>query len=168
MDEVFDHLDVDYNFFNNSSSDPQQNSWSSYYSSNQFNYQCNTERLDNESNLKIINMNIHVFSANGLDFNAHHATLNVKFDVICLTENWLNIADENINLFPGYTSYHSIREQRLGGGVSVFINNKFESNQLYDHSFNYEFLESVCVNVKKGRESFVLASYHRPPNDSLY
>ena len=29
------------------------------------------------------------------------------------------------------------------------------------------FLESVCVNLKKESESFVLASYYRPPVDSL-
>ena len=38
------------------------------------------------NNLKIINLNIHAFSANGLDFKAHPATLKVKFEVICLTE----------------------------------------------------------------------------------
>ena len=70
MDEVFDLLDVDYNFFNNSSSDNQQDLGSRYYSSDQFKYQCNTEHLDNESNLKIIPLNIHTFSAKGLDFKA--------------------------------------------------------------------------------------------------
>ena len=139
MDELLDHLDVDYNFFNKSSSNHQQNFGSSYYSSDHFNQQCNTEHLDNESNFKSIHLNIHAFSANGLDFKVHLATLKVKFDVICLTETWLNFADENIILFPGYTSYHSIREQRRGGGVSVFINSKFESNQLHDHSFNFDF-----------------------------
>ena len=125
--------------------------------------------MDNESNLKIIHLDIHAFSANSLDFKAHLATLKVKFDVVCLTETWLVVVDENINLFPGYTSYHSIQERKLGGGVSVFINNKFWSNQFYDHSFTYDFFLSISVNVKKGVcKGFVLASYYRPPVHSMY
>ena len=73
---------------------------------------------------------------------------------------WLNIAVENISLLPGYTSYHLIREQRRGGGVFEFINSKFDSNQLHEHSFNFDCLESVCVSVNKGSKSFVLASYY--------
>ena len=85
-----------------------------------------------------------------------------------LNRNLLTVADENINMFPGYSRYPSIRERRRGGGVSVFINSKFESNQLHDHSFNYVFLESVCVNVNKGSNGYVLAFYDRQPVDSLY
>ena len=35
-------------------------------------------------------------------FEAHLATLKVKFDDICLAETWLTVADENINMCPGY------------------------------------------------------------------
>ena len=121
IEEVFDHLDVVYIFFNISSSHHQHNFGSTYYSSDQFNLQCNTEHLDNESNLKVIHLNMHAFSANGLDFKARLVMLKVEFDIVCVTETWLNIADETLNMFPGYTSYLSIRERRRGGGVSVFI-----------------------------------------------
>ena len=86
MNEVFDHLDVNYIFFNNSSSDHQQNFGSSYYSSDQFNQQRITGHSNNESKLKTVLFNILAFSTNGLDFKAHFATLKVKFDVIYLTE----------------------------------------------------------------------------------
>ena len=71
-------------------------------------------------------------------------------------------------MFPGYTSYHLIREQRRGGGVSGFINNKFKSNQIHEHSYSYNCLESVCINIKKRSKNILIATYYRPPVDSLY
>ena len=94
-------------------------------------------------------MNIHVFSTNGFDFLPHLATLKVKFDVKSLTEIWLTVADKNINIFPGYTSYDSVRERRGGGCVSVFKDSKVESNQPHEHSFNYNFFS---INLLKCEE----------------
>ena len=96
------------NFFNIPSSEYQQNLGSIFYSSDQFNQQCNTENLDSKSNLKIVHLNVHAFSANWMDFKAHLATLKLKFDVICLTETWLSVANESIKMFPGYSSCHSM------------------------------------------------------------
>ena len=107
------------------------------------------------------------FSVNGLDFQADHAMVKVEFDIILETETWLTTANEVIKMFPGYTSYNSIQERRRGGGFSVLLSNKFESNHLHDHSFNYDCLKSVCVNVKKVSKNIVLATYYRPPVDSL-
>ena len=67
----------------------------------------------------------------------------------------LTVAAEDINMFPGYTSYHSLQERRREAGVSVFINIKIETNQLQDHSFKNDFLEFVRVNVKKGSKGYV-------------
>ena len=67
----------------------------------------------------------------------------------------MTVADKTINVFPRYTSYK-------------LVNNKFESNQLHHRYFKYLFLESVSVNVKKDRKNNFLASYFRPPVDSLY
>ena len=89
--------------------------------------------------------------------------LKVEFDIICITEARLTIAGETIIMFPSYTSYQSVRERRRWGDVSVFISNKFETNQLRDLSFNYDCLASVYVNVKIGRKDIVLATYYTHP-----
>ena len=44
----------------------------------------------------------------------------------------------------------------------------FNLLQLHDHSLKYESLETVCVNEKKGSKNIILATYYRPPVDSLY
>ena len=60
------------------------------------------------------------------NFDKVKGTLNelkTAFDVIALTGTWLNTGNMNDYTIEGYESYHSVRENRGGGGVALYINN---------------------------------------------
>ena len=70
-------------------------------------------------NLSIIHLNIRSISSNIDEFIAYLATIEVDFDVICLSETWLNSDKPYDCYFPGYKSFHSMRSNRRGGGVAI-------------------------------------------------
>ena len=74
----------------------------------------------NQTDLSIINLNIRYLVANRDDFYSYISTLNLNFDVICLSETWINESNLSDNhLFPLYNSGHSSRPPgKRGGGVS--------------------------------------------------
>ena len=47
--------------------------------------------------------------------------MKTAFDVIVLTETWLNTGNMNDYTIEGYDSYHSVRENRVGCGVALYI-----------------------------------------------
>lgn len=90
---------------------------------------------------------------------------NTKFSLIVLTETWLN----NVNDFegiPGYNAHHCVREGRVGGGVSVFVDDSIKSSLVDVHMSDV--WESVCVRVVSGRNSFGFVGVYRPPNPTLH
>ena len=52
--------------------------------------------------------------------------MKTTFDVIVLTETWLNNVNMNDYSIQGYDSYHSVRENRIGGGVALYMKNGFQ------------------------------------------
>ena len=79
-----------------------------YFDTADFNREVSSNNA-NDKTLKILNMNIRSISANGTDFIAYLGTLNIKFDIKCLTETWMNERCKIINQFPDYNSFESSR-----------------------------------------------------------
>ena len=84
--------------------------------------------------LKMIHLNIRSYNKNSDEFLVYLSKLNVKFPIVFLSETWLACETE-FNDVPGYDSFHSIRS-RLGGGVSILIDNKFQANTLPSLTIN--------------------------------
>ena len=53
----------------------------------------------------------------------------LQWQVICVSESW--VSDEMIPLrqLDGYTGYFKNRKTKIGGGVIIFVNNKYLHNQ---------------------------------------
>ena len=77
----------------------------------------------NHNSLSIVHMNIRSISKNYDNFVVSLDSINLKFDVIAISESWLKNSTLDI-YFPGYVSYHSIRPSRSGGGTSLYIKNQ--------------------------------------------
>ena len=95
-----------------------------------------------------IHVNITSLTANGNTCIAYLETLKLKFDIICFSGTWLREDYQIENYFPDYTSFHSMRTGRSGGGVSIFISNKYKSSQLVD--INSDHLECIFANLSYG------------------
>ena len=111
-------MDVDANFFevdedheNYLKNDAQYQ----LYNSVTFNDELSVKLNLNSFSLNIIHLNIRSISKNYDNFIAHLASVDLEFDLVCLSETWNRKLDTNI-YFPNYASYHVFRENRRGGG----------------------------------------------------
>ena len=55
--------------------------------------------------LTLIHLNIRSIKANGDNFVSYLENINLKFDVICLSETWINDNDFSEDFLPGYKSF---------------------------------------------------------------
>ena len=91
-----------------------------------------------------------------------------KFDVIALTETWLDMSgkvfDPEVRT-EGYTLFYKDRENRRGGGVALYVRDTLQcctnSKIKTDNK-----TESLWVDIKQGSESIVMGLVYRPPNAS--
>ena len=107
-------------------------------------------------------MNIRSTSANGTDFRAHLGTLIIKFDIICLTETWMNKRRKIINQFPNYNSFESKCHLRDGGGVSVLVRLELNASAISNMNLNSDFLKYVFVEVDGTDKRFAVGCCYRP------
>ena len=117
---ILEDIDVEINHFNNAFSDVLDNQNCLYNNRESFNGDFNEL---NQSDLSRIQSNVRSLAANGDDFYSCVITLSLNFDVICLSETWINESNLSDNhLFPLYNSYHSSRPAgNRGGGVSIHV-----------------------------------------------
>ena len=81
----------------------------------------NSLALDN-TDLKLLHLNIRSFNTSIEYFNAVISELKCKFDAMCITECWLNQYTKQLHNFPGFTAYYSLRPNNLlDGGIAVFV-----------------------------------------------
>ena len=87
----------------------------------------------------------------------------VNFDVICLTETWLDrrTADETLNL-EGYKFYRRDRDGDCHGGVCVYVNSNVHSRRRTD--LEQPDTECIWVEVTTNHRKFLLGTFYRPPN----
>ena len=73
------------------------------------------------------------------------SSLKHDFSVIALSETWLTEDSRHIFKLPKYNSVHSVRENRSGGRVSLFINGDYEFKIRDDLSLKSDGLEVESV-----------------------
>jgi hypothetical protein len=136
-EEEFDDLDPDNKFYNPIISKNIQGC--KYYTLPNLNTELGNK---NDSQLSIMSMNIRSLPKNYRNFIALLDNIDSKFDIITLTETWMK--EHNLDLYQiqGYTQEAQIRDNKPGGGVSIFIkdhlNYKLEQTSITTHrSTNY-------------------------------
>ena len=112
--------------------------------------------------------NIRSFRANFTMFDAFLGSLGHMPDVLALTETWNDMESVTLNNIPGYSCFHSIRMNRPGGGVSVYVSDLLSSFKLEPLCINNETVESCAVEVSgdNSTDSFVIFCIYRPHTDS--
>ena len=104
-------------------------------------------KVDQQMNLSIVNFNIRSFFKNIDEFLGLLRLCKHHFDVIVLTETWLNRNTADLCIIEGYNSFHSFRENCRGGGVSVFVDESFVSRKIEAVSINNGNFETVGVSL---------------------
>jgi hypothetical protein len=122
--------------------------------------------ISNESEISIINFNIRSIRKNFEDFTNLICNSNTNFDVITLTETWM---DDN-SCLDDYliTGYHppiaQNRKDRSGGGVLIYLKESFESHNIC-HKLSYTDIHNNILTVKalKNKKSYCISVCYRAP-----
>ena len=160
--DPFEDIDADLNHFDQLFPSFRASTENQYFHSTRFNSNFNG---NNPSDLAIFHVNIRSLNRNGDALIAYLSTLHLKFNIICLTETWMN--ENSIdNFFPNYNSYMSTRQNRVGGGVAIYVNKQLKSSLIHELTSNTEHIESVFINISCSDKKILIGTIYRPPNSN--
>ena len=118
-------IDIDVNHFNEVFPNLSLGNDNQYFDYCRFNdvFSMNAGR-----DLSIMHLNIRSISRNGDCLISYLSLLNRKFDVICLSETFVNDITIVENLLDGYKGFHSIRDGNCArGGVAIYVKEEFST-----------------------------------------
>ena len=141
-----------------------------YHFENSFNQ--NIKKFDIDDNcFSILHSNIRSIPKNLNNLDSYLNSLNHKFSIIGLSENWLKSDTVEIFGIDGYKSEHSFRPQRPGGGVSIFIEDQIEYTVRHDLSLNNDLIESKFIEINKEvvgkNKNVIIGVVYRPPGTDI-
>ena len=119
-----------------------------------------------ENGLSVICFNIRSFNRNGDEFLGYLYNCEHVFDIIILTETWAKDETHTFCNIPGYNSTHNSRENRRGGGVSIYLKESIDFSVIETINISENFIEAIAVTFQSeqsGQKVNVLGIY-RPPN----
>ena len=97
--------------------------------------------------------------------------LNCQFDVIGLSETWLNDSKTMNCTLDNYLCEHLYRKDKIGGGVSILFNNQFKYVRRNDLTINCEYAECLFIEILNSVEyhcdNVLVGVAYRPPNTSI-
>jgi len=132
---------------------------SDYYTVDSFNDMCRNETVHKFS---LLHMNIRSFNRNSDELCLFIGQLDVKPDVLVLTETWFshNYTDD----LYGYSGYHVFRGDRRGGGVSIYVRRGYECVMLPEYSYVGENIEICSCTLSVDGRRVVVHGVYRPPD----
>lgn len=159
-DVLFEDIDAHINHFSELFPDLNGDQQCQYYDADKFNQNYTNSNCD----LKILCYNIRSLHAHHQELEALLALINCQFDIICFTESWLSDANKDLIKFEGYTGYHSLRrDNRQGGGVSVFVNDRLTAIQLETTTISTESIETLFIKITSATNNLMLGTIYKPP-----
>lgn len=163
MNDVNIDIDVDLNYFNEIYPDLNNESQSKYYDVDSF----RLEFRKSPKNFAVFHLNVRSL-CNKLDkLNTLLDLLGYKFDIICLTETWLTSFTCEMFNFDGYKSFNLTRNLRRGGGVSVFVDQKYRCKLLENFSRCSADVECIFVECSFKNKKVITGCIYRPPSGDI-
>ena len=135
------------------------NSISKYYDINSYN---TLIKSLNMTNLNIMHINSRSLSKNSDNISSFLKSLQTPPDILTITETWLNINNKHLYDFPGYHSYHLIRNTRPQGGVSIFVSNTLQSEQIENLTIVNESIEINTIKINSDSLNILICGIYRP------
>jgi exonuclease III len=150
-----DLIDPDLNYFDNGGD-------CDYYDTNSI-YSC----VQNMSDvLSFIHFNTRSSNKNLDEILVYLHSLKVNFSVIVLTETWMTSPDEWVPV-AGYKAFHSIRSDRVGGGVTILVKDSIACESVKDLTFVQQYCEICTVKIDINGQFYNVIGLYRPPNQSV-
>ena len=118
-----------------------------------------------DNKIWLMNFNIRSFHKNSDEFYGYIDQLVSKPDIYCLTETWFS--NENCADVSNYEAFHTYRDQRTGGGISLFVKSNYKSVVLSELSYVTNVLEVCTIKVNIQNNTVFIVGVYRPPNTSV-
>ena len=136
-----------------------------YYTEDSFNRYLAKHVISNNS-FSVAHLNIRSIPANFSAFLSFIDSLNC-FTVIGLSETWLNPSNVSTYGISGSNHVYRTRCTSRGGGVSLFVSEKFVYSEIADYCMVNDYIESLFVKISNNGMVFVIGLVYRPPNSNV-
>ena len=143
---------------------------SKYYNINDINASLNKHHFNGFS---ILSHNIRSAPKNLTQLTSYLDLLNplFQFSVIGLTETWLSENNCSAYAIPNYRAMHMNRQNRKGGGVSIFLHQSITFKTRDELSLSNNNIECIFIEVLRFPNDSsckpLIAVIYRPPNSDL-
>lgn len=132
----------------------------SFYLTESFNTMYND--ISNQSNLFIVHHNIRSFNKNFDEFACFMASLACEIDILILSETWFS--HDDVTNIVGYHSFHCTRDNKGGGGVSVYIRKTINCKAEPILVKSCDVADILCIEMQMPKEKVYLIGMYRPPD----
>ena len=171
-DELTNHplfnIDPDYQYFNDISNGTYANC--NYFLEDSFFKKVSHLPLENNY-FSIMHLNIRSIPRHLNEFTLFLETIKFSFSVIGISETWFNESTVDVYNIDGYQSVHKYRQDRVGGGVSIFIKDGIQYMQRKDIDAPMNIMESVFIEIEKNQtthdKNVIVGVVYRPPGTDV-
>ena len=142
-----------------------------YYMQHDFNKLLDDNKIDNDNTLSMIHLNIRSLPKHFRELNVFLSELSIDFNVIAVTETWLNEANADIYNIDDYLHFHLVRPEKMGGGVSIFAKHGLECTVRNDLNVTNSYMETLFIEITKEssrrEKNCIVGVTYRPPNTDV-
>lgn len=138
-----------------------------YYSSSELNALLDTEPYAPGRNLAVIHINARSINKNYNNILLMLSSLTLKFDIITITETWIDDKyNQNVPPIPGYNYYSRPRKNKKGGGVAIYVRNDLQTSAInWSESVDQSSFESLFIQLNDSNT--LVGVIYRPPDTDL-
>ena len=98
-----------------------------------------TKTLNKRKGFSIIHFNARSLNANFQNIELYLSQLEVKFDVVAISETWFNdYTSTNVFNMKGYVMHYVSRSAGKGGGVAIYVNSNLKCKKIESKSLCME------------------------------
>ena len=157
-------LDPDKHYFNQLAHYLSRSS--NYYSEETLNKLISLKGI-NFDGLSLLHANIRSVPANLSIFVSYMSNINLCFSVIGLSETWLSPFSFDTYGINGYRPVELTRLLGRGGGVSLYIAEKFTYIHLSELDIVNDHIECVFAKIHLNGQTYITSVVYRPPNSNI-
>ena len=131
----------------------------------------NLQNCVDNTYLSLIHLNIRSFQKNYSNFENYISALDFEFSIIGFSETWLTDSNKSFCSIVGYNHEYLYRQDKIGGGVSLFIKDNVKYFVRSDLSILNKHIEVIFVEIDKNQyqssKNIVVGTLYRPPNTDI-
>ena len=139
-----------------------------YSNENEFN--SDISGIHDSVDISVFHLNIHSLNKNSHALFNFLNTLNLKFDVIVLSEIWNYNLELYRNLLPDYIFYWDCCSSSNIGGIGVYVRNNYTCNVLDNFKVQSTIkntLENIWLELDNGICKYIVGALYRHPNQNI-